>query len=211
MPTVTPSFARPPRPVRGLTFVELIILVGLFTVVAAALFSASLIGNRSHVVAESYVYVNQEARRALDAMASELQSAGGIVTPAGSQLTFQVALGFNQRVDGLLLAACPVNAICWGARDALGAPQAGPGWLVWSVRYRLNGSQLVREILNGAVVQPGTRVLANDVAALTFTYFPAPRRTVAIQLQVRRTNAALPGSGQIQTDPLVMHVKLRNT
>ena len=196
--TVRIALTRPLRG-RGLTLVELIIVLSIFGVIATAMFLTFLVSQNSYLTNDVYIHVQQQARRALDSMTTELRGAGGTVTAAGGQLTFQLALGYN------LAAPCPPNALCWGAKDQNGANQSG-----WSIRYRLSGTQLVREILNGAVVQPGTRVLGNDISQLAFTYVGGATRIVTIQLQARQVSWQLPG-GAIGTGTLSARVRLRNS
>lgn len=191
----------PRRQPLGLTLVELVLVSIMVTVISGALFVTSLTGNATMVSHDASLHVQQEARRALDSMTRELRLAGGTVNAAGSQLDFQVALGYD------LGLPCAEDAVCWGAQDQRAANQPG-----WQVRYRLNGTQLVREIVDGTgVVQPGTRVLANDVSAVTFAYTGAPTHTVTVQLQVRRVSSRLTG-GQRQASPtpLRLQVHLRN-
>lgn len=196
---------RPPRPKlpgrpRGLTTVEMLVTLVLFGIIAGALVMSFLMSQRAFTSADAAVYVQQQTRQAMGEMTRELRQSGGVVAVGASQLTVQQDLGYN------LVAPCPANAVCWGARDQAGAAQAG-----WSIRYRLNGTQLLREILNAAaLVQPGTRILASDVSQLTFAYVVATR-TVTIQLQVRRASAGLAG-GSITAapTPLVTIIRLRN-
>ena len=189
------------RSARGFSLVEMMVTLSIFGVLSGVLFLSSVVSHRSYVTGDTFVHVQQQARQALDVMHRELHEAGGTVAAAGAQLTFQTALGYN------LAAPCPADAICWGARDQAGANQQD-----WSVRYRLSGTQLVREILNAAgVVQVGSRVMANDVSSLAFAYAGGSTRTITIQLQVTRTSAELAG-GQLSAapTPLITSIKLRN-
>ena len=196
---------RPPRPrlpgrPRGVTLIEMLFTLVLFGIIAGGLVMSFTMSHRAFTTADASVYVQQQARHAFTEMTQELHTAGGVVAAAGNQLAVQLDLGYN------LAAPCPANAVCWGARDQAGAVQSG-----WSIRYRQNGTQLLREILNTAgVVQVGTRVLANDVTQATFTYTGATR-TVAVQLQVRRASPNLPG-GSIAAAPnaLMTTIRLRN-
>lgn len=185
---------------RGVTFVELLGVIAILSIIGATLLTMSLIGGRSYLGSEASSHVHGQARQALDAMAQELRQGGNTVTTAANQCTFQMDVGYHL---ALPTANCP-NAVCWGALDQDGVPQAG-----WSVRYRLNGTQLLRDILDpGAVAQPGTRVLANDVSQLTFTY-AAATRTMTVQLQARYDSAQLAG-GSRSTAVLLTRAKLRN-
>jgi len=184
------------------TFPELLIVLAIMAIVAGAVYTSSLMGGKLYLSSETYVHVQQQARQALDTMVRELRQADGTITVAANQCTFQLALGYN------LAAPCPANAVCIGAQDQNGVAQSG-----WSLRYRLNGTQLIREILDNQVppqVQ-GSRVLANDVSQLSFTYVGAPTNTVTVQLQVQRTSAQLPGGSLAAAPaPLITRVQLRN-
>ena len=186
----------------GVTLFELLMALTILATLLGALMASSIISGRFFLSSEEFINVQQQARQALAAMTQELrQAADGTVTTAASQVTFQIALGYN------LAAPCPANAVCLGAVDAAGATHKG-----WSLRYRLNGTRLVREIFSDTgVLQAGTRVLANDVNAVTFSYVGGTTNTVTIQLQVQRTSSGLPGgSVSVSPTPLVTQVHLRN-
>jgi prepilin-type N-terminal cleavage/methylation domain-containing protein len=187
---------------RGLTLLELLIVLAILSVISGVLCSTSVLSQRVYVSAEAFVHVQQQARSAFDAMTRELREAGGAIAASGGQIEFQAALGYG------LPAPCPPDAVCWGARDAAGADQAG-----WRIRYRLLGTQLLREVLDaGGAVQPGTRVLANDVAGLLFTYVGGTAQVVAVQLQVLQASAGLPGGSMSTTPvPLLTSIRLRNS
>jgi Tfp pilus assembly protein PilW len=179
----------------------MLVVLAIVSVLIGAVFVSSLMGGKLYFSSEIFVHVQQQARQAFDNMVQELRQADGAIAVAVNQCTFQLALGYN------LPAPCPANAVCVGARDANGVNQSG-----WSLRYRLNGTQLVREILNPAgVVQPGTRVLANDVSSLAFTYTGGSANTVTVQLQVQRTSQQLAGGSLAAAPtPLITRVRLRN-
>jgi prepilin-type N-terminal cleavage/methylation domain-containing protein len=187
---------------RGMTLFEMLVVILLFGVITTTVFLAASSSHTSYLSTETAVYVQQQARQALSEMERELRHAGGAIATAINQIDFQVNLGYNQA------APCPPNAVCWGARDQAGASQAG-----WRVRYRLAGVQLLRELLDAAGnPQAETRVLANDVTSLQFTYVGGTTRTVTIQLQVQRLSPFLPGGGlAVAPAPLVARVRLRNS
>jgi prepilin-type N-terminal cleavage/methylation domain-containing protein len=187
---------------RGLSLIELLVVIGLVTVLAGAVFVTSLMGGRLYYSSETSVHIQQQVRQAFDNMVQELRQADGTIATAANQVTFQLALGYD------LAAPCPNDAVCIGALDEDGVAQED-----WSVRYRLNGAQLVREILDDTgALQPGTRVLANDVTSLSFTYTAGAVNTIVAQLQVQRNSQQLPGGSlSAATTPLVTRVKLRNS
>jgi hypothetical protein len=183
---------------RAFTLAEMLLVIALSGSLTTVLLVVSLIGNRSSIMGESHVHVHQEARKAMSAMTMELRQAGGTIAVAAGQLDFQLPIGYGGPPP------CGADATCWGAADAAGAVHPD-----WSVRYRLNGTQLVREVRNGVGNVNHTRVLANDINSAIFTYAGPPVSTVAIQLQARRVLARLP-NGQFQSAPLRTKVKLRN-
>ena len=194
------------RPLRnassGMSLFEMLVVIIMFGVIAGAIVLAASSSQTSYLSGETTVYVQQQARQALGEMGQELRQAGGTITTAVNQIEFQMNLGYNQA------APCPPSAVCWGARDQLASSQAG-----WRVRYRLAANQLLRELLDAAGnPQPGTRVLANDVTSLQFTYVGGTTQTVTTQLQVQRLSPFLPGGGLAASPtPLVSRVKLRNS
>ena len=186
---------------RGFTLVEMIVVSVLFLFVIAGLMMTFLTGQTSYVASDAYIQVQQEARRAFDSIVQEARGAGGAITPATGQLDFQTALGYN-----LGLAGCTANQVCWGAKDQNNTDQPG-----WRLRYRVSGTQLVREIVNGAgVVEAGTRVLANTVNSTGTSFaWNAGERIVTVTLQCRYQNPRLPG-GEQTIGPLTARVRLRN-
>jgi len=199
----------------GFTLVELLFVMAIFSGIIGALLLTFVVGRNSYLSSDAYIQVQQEARRAFDTMVKELREAGGTVTATAgppSQLQFQIALGFN-------LAGCAVNAVCWGALNQNGSNQPG-----WSVRYRVSGTQVIREVLDqNSTVQPGTRVLANNVnngvgadgqAATQFSY-DGTNRVVTIRLDMAQPPGPVPknvGAVQDAFRPrLSTQIKLRNT
>ena len=190
----------------GFTLSELVIATALLAILSGVLASGLLLGRRTYVTSETYVQVQEETRRAFDAMGRELRGGGGTITPAANQLTFQLALGFNLAP----LAGCPANAICWGAKNQAGANQPG-----WTLRYRLDtaAQQLLREVVDNQLPTPAvqsTRVLANSIQTVSFSY-AAATQTITIQLQAQRASQELPGGSlSAAPTPLVTRVRLRN-
>ena len=199
---------------RGLTLVEVLIVIALFSGILGALLVSLLVSRTSYVSADAYVQVQQEARRAFDHMVKELHHAGqvnnnnSIVDPPVQQLDFQVARGYDA-------AAC--GGICWGSDDA-----AFPtGWIHYVLDTAdAQNARLMRCVTaNRLDAMPadfaGCRVLANRVNPLlansSFTYDHG-NRVVTVRLQTSITSLQLPG-GTMGTAPapLVTRVRLRNT
>jgi len=197
-------------PVRGFTLMELLVVVVIFGGIMGALLISFLVSRSSYLSADSYVHVQQEARRAFDVMVRELREAGNVdATCAGCdpnedftdrpRANFQVALSYN----------AGTGAIVWGNENQQN------GW----VHYLLNQTvptnwQLVRCLSNGSDTNitnfAACRVLANNVQTFQVDYANASR-TVTISLEIRQTSSQLPG-GAMGTSPAPLNtqVRLRN-
>lgn len=199
----------------GFTLLELLVTVTIFSGILGALLISFLVGRTSYLSADAYIEVQQEARRGLDAVTTELREAGDIETApdvASATLTFRTALGFD--LSGGILDECPDGQVCWGAID----PATSAADCRLCVRYDIVDTQLQRQVLSGAVAcgdacgatVSSTRILANNVTGpnAPFLYNDA-NGWVSIQLQVQKTSAQLPGSESGEAS-LSARVKLRN-
>lgn len=206
----------------GFTLVEISIVAVIFVVLSAGLITTFLTGRTSYLSADAYVQVQQESRRAFDAMVRELREAGAkpgsaiTVTDVGlgKQLNFQIALGYN------LIAqqpACPANAVCWGNETVY-----WDGWVHYAmISVDAINNQLIRytDTLPGGNL-PGSctaanscRVLANyvdvDPSAGTLFVYDAPTKAVTVTLRIRYQNPVLP-MGSMTGPVLTARVTLRN-
>ena len=185
----------------GFTLLEVMVVLVLFSLVVGGLMTTLLTGQASYAVSEAYIQVQQEVRRAFDDMTRELREAGGTITATAAQLEFQVSLGYD-RTD---VAGCPADAVCWGAQGSDGLEQSD-----WSVRYRLDGTQLIREVLDDTATVQGTRTLANyvDAAASSFAW-DSGNRTMTTVVAGRYQHPL--ATQAVQTiGPLTSRVRLRN-
>ncbi len=199
---------------RGFTLIEILMVSVIMAVILGAILVTFVSGQASYMSMDSSIQVQEEARRAFDAMVREIREAGS-VTPTTTvngkpALDFQVALGYN-----LTLTGCNPNAICWGAVDGTG--QLKPNY---RMQYRLETiatgrAQLVREVLDagGAPLSPAMkRVLS------TLVFDPPPNPpfavsggvvTIALPFKAPQ-NPLVPGSISAQPVTLTTQVELRN-
>lgn len=205
---------------KGFTLVELLVVAVLTVIVAGGLLTAFLTGQTSYFSADAYVQVQQEARRAFDAMVRELREAGPtagagtLMNVSGNQLNFQVAMDYT-------------SAIQWG--DGVTANNWIHYWLFTNNSLSNNNQVQLLRCTSGApgtafaspaaVVPANCRVLANNVIVPTAPQIvfqldnAATPRIVTINLQVRYNSGLLPGGSQslgTQTAPLTSRVRLRN-
>ena len=199
---------------RGFTLVEVLVVIGIFTVMTAALLLSLSVSRSSYVSADAYVQVQQEVRRAFDSIVKELHQAGRvnnsvtIANPGAQRLDFQLALNYDAALCG---------GTCWGTDDA-----AFPaGWLhyVLDAADPQNARLMRCATANRLDPMPagfaGCRVLANRVdPALASTSFEYDHgsRTVMLRLQTLISSQQLPtGSIAAAPAPLVTRVRLRNS
>lgn len=170
---------------RGFTLVEIIVVVFLFSIIFAAIFSVLATAKNSLSSGESQISVQQACRNGLDAMIKELRQ-GSISTiqdvpPDGvdySAITFQIPLSIG------------ASGITWSSviQYSLGG---------------LNGSQLLR-------TQSGAqRVLGNNISAVSFSRSASDPNVVNISITAEKNT--FPGfTARQSTITLTSQVKLRN-
>ena len=197
----------------GFTLTEMMVVSVLLLIVGGGLLTTFLTSQASYVSADAYIQVQQEARKALDAVVREVREACPAapceVTPAGpaKQLNFQIARGYNTE------AGCS-NKICWGSENATGdwvhyviSPPTGNNSQLF--RYR-NTSATSTGAPPSPCTPPACRVLANNVnaAASSFSWDTA-NKIVTLTFEIRYQNPRLPGGDQ-HTGTLISRAKLRN-
>ena len=198
---------------RGLTLVEVLIVIAIFSGILGALLVSLLVSRTSYVSADAYLQVQQEARRAFDSMVRELHHAGrvnndvSLLEPGAQRLDLQIARGYDA-------AAC--GGICWGTDDS-----ALPNGLIHYVLDTADAqnARLMRCVsANRLDPMPaafaGCRVLSNRVNPLlansSFVYDHGSR-AVTVRLQTAITSPQLPGGTMGTTPaPLITRVRHRN-
>ena len=95
---------------RGFTLVELIVVIGMFSVVMAAIYSIFVRSNRVYISQEEVVAAQQEARSALEILGREIRMAGLIAADNQS--------GGLDLITGAAYAANPDSAIEIATVDA---------------------------------------------------------------------------------------------
>ncbi|MBI4354351.1 MAG: hypothetical protein HY595_03860 [Candidatus Omnitrophica bacterium] len=184
----------------------------IFVAIGGTLAVSLLMNQRAFVTSEAYTYVQQQARRALDAMVKELREAGDIDSPTTTQdqdftsaarLNFRIARNYDE-------VAC--GGICWGNDTTT------LGW----VHYLLDTTDAQHARLLRCQSTPadgsdagitdfsGCRTLSNDVQTFQVDYADSAK-TVTIRLENRLSSQQIATGGLSTTpSPLRTQVRLRN-
>ena len=224
----------------GFSLAEIIIVAFLMVLVGGALIVVMISGPISLRSSDAYVLVQEEARKALNAMLRELRQAGPStgttqirVNPfnPNPQLDFQMARLYDNNICGAGTACGnPDGTICRGT--CWGDVNTGE-WLhlVWlpanppttptpqlircatgvGTRDTVINNGNIPGVCNGGA---GFQVLANNVGNVQFILVSAAQKLWRVTLQVTYANAALPNGSMSLTPPggtpLTAEVRLRN-
>lgn len=170
---------------KGLTLIEIIIVIFLFSIILTAIFSAMATAKTSWTSGGSRLSVQQEARRGLNTMTRELRQ------------------GRLSMITGVPADGANYPSITFQIPDTVTA--SGTTWSN-NIQYSiggLNNEQLLR-------TQDGNqRVLANNLSALTFNRSSLEPDVIDISISVQQNT--FPGFTGIQSDiTLNSEVKVRN-
>ena len=170
---------------KGFTLLEIIIVVFLFSIISAAIFSVLATAKNSLSAGESQISVQQACRNGLDAMIKELRQTNALKiadVPANgtnySAITFQIPTAISE------------TGITWSS----------------NINYSLgglNGAQLLR-------TQSGSqKVLANNISALSFNRSAANPNVVNISVTAQKNT--FPGfTARQSTITFNSQVRIRN-
>jgi len=170
---------------KGMTLVETMITMLLFSIIIAAILATLAVARNSWQSGGSQLSVQQEARRGLNAMTEELRqlklsTIAGVPADGGnySSITFQIPQSITE---------------------------SGTTWST-NIQYSvggLNGAQLLR-------TQDGIqRVLANNVSLVNFTRYASAPATINISITAQKST--FPGFSASQSNiTLNTEVQVRN-
>lgn len=170
---------------KGFTLLEIIIVLFLFSIIFAGIFSVLATGRNSWNAGESQIGVQQACRNGLDSMVKELRQASAST-----------------------IADVPANGASYSSITFQIPASIGAGGITWSnsIQYSrggLNGMQLLR-------TQSGNqRVLANNISALSFSRLAAEPNVVNVSITAQKNT--FPGFTATQsTITFNSKVRLRN-
>lgn len=223
---------------RGFTLVELIVVIGIFSIVMAAIYSVFVRSNRVYIAQEEVVAAQQEARSALEILGREIRMAGLIAADNQSG-------GFDM-ITSAAWAANPDSAIEIATVDVANRTTTlafksdldddGSTDAVRYVYYHSDHatasrrSTLYREVLTwsgGAWADPsgiGEQLFLENIQSLTLTYQMADGTTstdpanledirgVVINLVAQTAHAVEPYEGGkfVRTKQLTSNIQIRN-
>jgi len=180
---------------KGVTIIEIMIVVAISTALGAAISYILLVGGASWYSGDAGVQVDQEARRGMYTMLRELRNTRALATiinvPADdifyNTITFKVPDAVVTNVSGKIFYVPVVNAL---------------GNIVWGdpVTYSVANSQL-RRTSGGSVT-----VLANNVNSVTFRRQTSAVDVLEISIQTTKTTP----QRRVITAALSCAVKMRN-
>lgn len=190
----------------GFTLLELLVSSAIFGIVLVGIYTAYSASHTTTVRGENRAELQQNARVGMEMMVREIRMAGYDPSDAiTSQSTTPIEVA-------------DANSICFLA-DVDGDDTTD------RVRYRLQGTQLIRESAAWNVVVVCTALaggsqLADEVNALAFTYVDAtgatipltdfPARLADIRLVTVGLTTQGTAGGRLETFPVTMDVRLRN-
>jgi len=191
----------------------MMVVLGVFSIVLAAIYLTLSSGRRSWHEGEAAVEVQEDVRKGLRWVGQELRESGRDTTtprvlinsPTNNILVFQIPVDANTGTPEFDLDSN--SDIVWGALDDAGAPQAGN-----AVRYDLQGTQLIRAVvgsLNLAAPPVGIqKVVANNITSVSFTPVPATGNITGVDITLNAQKTSL--EQHLMQSSQRLHVVLRN-
>jgi prepilin-type N-terminal cleavage/methylation domain-containing protein len=192
------------KPTKGLTLIELMVVLVIFLGIMGALLTSFLVSKKSFLSSDAYIRVQEQARRVLDTMVKELRESGNVDSSVTNpnedfsdenRLNIQIARSYDSDTCG---------GICWGNDSA------DDGW----IHYLLDNERLMRcqSDASDTVIADfsACRVVATDIGLFEVDYDDSDQ-TVTVRIQAEITSDQLPGGNMSTTPaPLQTQVRLRN-
>ncbi|MFQ5847190.1 MAG: PilW family protein [Candidatus Methylomirabilales bacterium] len=186
---------------RGFTLLEMLISSAIFAIVLLAIYTMHITNQDTSTRGVNKIESQQNARVAKERMAREIRMAGYDPSDAIAAQSSQVPVQLASANTLTFIADIDDN----GVSDR--------------VTYRLQGTQVIRETaswVGGAWTPnpPASSEMADNVTALSFTYYDGNDNVTATLTDIRRITMLITtqetAGGMIQTFPLRMDVRLRN-
>ncbi len=145
---------------KGLSLVELMVVLLLVAVIGSALFAVLSTGRTSWYSADTQISIQHELRKPMQQICDDLRqsSASKVSLPADGNTYNSVTFFVSEGASGM-------GAINWSSN---------------AITYTLSSGQVVRQV--GA----DSRILANNITALSFSRLPASSGIVRINLTAQK-------------------------
>ena len=155
---------------KGFILAELLVVIGIFTLITAAIYGLLAAGRRSWLVGEASLITQQEARLGLDRITRELRlSTPAHVTVAADNNTVRFDIPFDADGDGFLDIIPGTSLIVYGADDLGDFDGDGAVWEQdWQIEYQIDvdNGQISRRVLDSAGALANQRVVVNKINPL---------------------------------------------
>jgi prepilin-type N-terminal cleavage/methylation domain-containing protein len=170
---------------RGFTLVEMMVVLAIFSMVMGVAYTALSLNETYRDLVLIKIQLYRQNKKAIDSLCAELQRSQGArvnitdnASPIPDEIRFQIPL---------INAIDAQYNIPWGARQGnIDYPEDPPNSIYRYVRYRLNGANLVREVVDGDdSVIGGTQqeIIAENITNLQFTSLNPNYITININAQ----------------------------
>jgi type II secretory pathway component PulJ len=186
---------------KGFSFLELLIVLGVFSFIVGGLFSVLQRSQTRYQFEQDVTEAQQAARTAVDLMEREIRLAG---FPKLSY--YDAALGYTANSSVISLGFVTTNST-----DLIFEGDINEDGIVEVVEYRLNGTVLERSAVakpgGGTAATPAFKTLAENVRTLSLTYFDSANNSTSTPASVKRvvvnlnlsTNKVDPENRRIRT------------
>ena len=186
---------------RGFTLIEMMVVLAIFSIVIGIAYTALSLNETYRDLVLTKIQLYRQNKRAIDTITAELQRSAAthwtIIDGGGSSpdiIRFQTPLVNSMDAQ---------YNIPWGARHG------NTDYPNFFIQYKLSGTQLIREVVDGGgVIQAGTqRVIAENISNLQFTNLnPLDSDYIRITMESQRSTI----QRRIINANLVSTVFLRN-
>ena len=170
----------------GFTLVEVLVVLGIFTLITAAIYGILAAGRRSWLVGEASLTTQQEARLGLDKITRELRpSTPARVTVAAGNNTVRFDIPIDADGDGFLDIIPGTSVIVYGADDLDDSDSDGALWEQgWQIEYQIDAvnGQIIRRVLDGAAAVVNQRIVVNNINPLLTNFQTDSGGTVPVEV-----------------------------
>jgi len=152
---------------KGFTFVEVMVVMGIFGLITAAIYGALATANRSWLIGEGLINAQQSPRFALENMLREMRLASSANVVDNRTVRFSIP--FDADGDGFLDVITGTTSLIYGAEDPQDYDSDGVYWEEgWQIEYQIDAlnHQIIRQVLDDTGNVRTQRILVRDINPL---------------------------------------------